>query len=58
MMADLRDEGTIEFWGKGPQADWATNARGYNFPTIENHGVTMKSSKNPDMTVSVSLIGN
>lgn len=35
---NIQDEGSITFWLRHTDADWATNDRGYSFGTVEASG--------------------
>lgn len=50
-------EGTIDFWVKGEQADWATNGNLYYFPTVSEAGLTIECFKAPGGRISIAISG-
>lgn len=53
----LKNEGSIVFGLSHEHKDWPTNSSGYNFPTIKQKDIVAETTKHPDKTIEMKLIG-
>ncbi len=53
----LADEGTIAFFLQHNDADWATNAKRYDFPLFDDGGITIQVVKDYDRTLEIQVHG-
>jgi len=51
----LENEGTVSFWIKHQNPDWATNDSGYNFGPFAGMGIDVFAAKHPDKTLEVRV---
>ena len=54
---DLTNEGTVTFWAQSNRPGGRTDPMPPNFPPFSSGGITVKSAKNPDLTLSAEIVG-
>lgn len=51
----VKDEGMIHFWTRHPNAQWASDDKGYQFPEMRYEGITVQTTKHPDRTLEIQV---
>ena len=57
MPADVTLAGSVSFWLRGDDEDWATSSESVNFPPFEDGPIQFTARKRPDRTLEITIDG-